>query len=162
MGTDSAEPIAVEIVWLRGKSGSKKDLVPSFKKMFDLSTEVAIEGGTKPALGLKAYNTVGEHLDDACMFLYWKSVEQHDNLAANPKFEAGSAKLMSEEVLPKLERPIESFYVHSTSNDLVLSDADCVESGFFPLTRPMSCTFTDSVLQSSKSNPQSQNPTMGS
>ncbi|KAK4940364.1 hypothetical protein LTR10_019470 [Elasticomyces elasticus] len=127
MGTISAANIAVEIVWLRGKSGSKKDLVHSFKKIFDLSTEVAIEGGTEPALGLKPYNTVFEHPNSACMFLYWNSLEQHDNLAAKPKFEAGSAKIMTETVLPKLEEPIESFYVHSTSSELVLSDADCVE-----------------------------------
>ena len=129
----SAGNIAAEIVWIRGKSGSKQDLVSGFRKMYDLSTEVAIESQSEPALGLKPYDTIQGHPDDVCMFLYWNSVEQHDALSASPKFEAGCSKLMTDEVLPKLREPIESFYVHSGSNDLVLSDAYCVESESFEL-----------------------------
>jgi hypothetical protein len=123
---DIPEEILCEILCPRAKAGGKSDIVSTFKTIFAISNQAAVSSNYPPSLGLKVFDNVKAHPEEAGLFLFWRSMENHDSLSQTPGFEP-AAKLFGEKIVPNLETPLQPCYMWTRQREAALRDASCCE-----------------------------------
>jgi hypothetical protein len=118
--------VLVEILNPRAKEGGKAEIVSTFRTIWATSNEAAKSSNLPPSLGLRVFNNVKTHPEEAGLFLFWKSMEHHDSLAETPGF-APAAKLFGEKVVPGLETPLDPTYLWTRQGEVALQEATCCE-----------------------------------
>src|SRR6185437_12909550 len=100
------DEILCEILRPRAKAGGKSDIVSTFKTIFAISNQAAASSNSPPSLGLKVFDNVNAHPEEAGLFLFWRSMENHDSLSQTPGFEP-AARLFGEKIVPNLDTPLQ-------------------------------------------------------
>lgn len=124
------ERVLVEILSPRAKPGGKADIVSTFRTIWAISNDAATSSNRPPSLGLRVFNNVETHPEEAGLFLFWESMEHHDGLSETPGF-APAAKLFGEKVVPGLETPLDPIYLWTRQGEVALCEAACCEGKQF-------------------------------
>ncbi|KEF59859.1 uncharacterized protein A1O9_04707 [Exophiala aquamarina CBS 119918] len=120
------DEILCEILCPRAKAGGKSDVVSNFKTIFAISNQAAASSNFPPPLGLKVFENVNAHPEEAGLFLFWRSMENHDCLSQTPGFKP-AAKLFGEKIVPNLETPLQPCYLWTRQGEVALRDANFCE-----------------------------------
>ncbi|KAK6369520.1 uncharacterized protein PV06_10837 [Exophiala oligosperma] len=115
-----------EVICPRAKTGEKDNIISTFKKVFEISTESAAAEGSEPPFGLRVFDNVEGQPEEAGLFLFWRSIAHHDGLSQTPGF-APAAQMVGDKITPNLETPLQPYYLWTRQVDVALLEAPCCE-----------------------------------